>query len=145
MGYEYFSNIKRGVHKILIYTEPTLTNHLSTWGFLEVKIDNDGLYSGLVLPPAHSLFLWRSSWISLLSGIYAIWRRHYILAPVPLGVWITSINYWRHPVQNSIRRKMDISYVLFAFAYQIQMSIRHLLLGHHGSNYRLFPFGTFIE
>jgi len=92
-------------------------------GFVEVKIDKDGLYSGLVLPPPHALLLWRLSWISCISGVYAIARGHYALAPVPLGVWLTSINYWRHPVQNSIRRKIDISYVLLSLTYQLQRSL----------------------
>jgi hypothetical protein len=101
----------------------TLETRLSRCGFIEVKMDKDGLYSGLVLPPPHALLLWRLSWISCLSGIYAIARGHYLLAPVPLGVWLTSMNYWKYPVQNSMRRKIDIGYVLLSLTYQLLRSL----------------------
>jgi hypothetical protein len=72
----------------------------------------------LILPKPQYTFLWRLSWLSLLSGIYALYRQHYYLAPAPIGVWLTSINYWRYP-DYSWRRYVDIIYVHTALVYQI--------------------------
>ena len=89
----------------------------------ENPVDKDGLYSGLILPPLHSNFILNLAWLSFFSGIYAISREHYTLAPVPLGVWATSLNYWRYPVAISIRRKVDIAYVHIGLIYQIYRSV----------------------
>jgi len=72
----------------------------------------------LTLPPCQSSFLWKTSWISFFSVIYAIKQKHYDLVFVPGGVLIFSLNYWRYPVKNSYRRYLDISYGLIAFLYQ---------------------------
>jgi len=71
----------------------------------------------LILPPVHYWFLWRLSWLSLLSCGYAIYRGYYDLACVPGGVWLTSINYWRRP-DYSWRRYFDITYVYLSLIYQ---------------------------
>jgi hypothetical protein len=42
---------------------------------------------------------------------------HYDYVVLPLGVWATSINYWRKP-DYSWRRYMDIFYSHFAVIYQ---------------------------
>lgn len=75
-----------------------------------------------VLPPDQSNYLWRLSWLSFASGIYGITQGHYDLAVVPLGVWITSINYWRKP-DYSWRRYADITYVHVSLIYQLLRSI----------------------
>jgi len=100
-----------------------LKTHLDNWGFIEVAADPDGLYSGFILPPQPAMFLWKLSCLSFISGSYAIVRGHYTLAPVPLGVCITSLNYWRHPTPNSMRRKIDIGYVNLALVYQIYRAV----------------------
>lgn len=81
-------------------------------GFVESPKDFDGLYKGLTLPPAQANYIWTLSWLSLGSGIL-----------VPLGVWLTSINYWRHP-DFSWRRFVDIIYVHMSLAYQISRAVR---------------------
>ena len=83
--------------------------------------EKNGLYAGLVLPPAQSNYLWGLSWLSLASGIYGFIQGHHDLAAVPIGVWITSINYWRKP-DYSWRRYVDIAYVHVSLAYQLQRS-----------------------
>ena len=91
--------------------------------FPETSPDDDGLYSGLVLPPDQSEFLWNLSWLSLASGIYGITRGHYNLVGVPIGVWITSINYWRAP-DYGWRRYADISFVHVSLSYHLFLSLR---------------------
>lgn len=95
----------------------------SSWFLTETLADDDGLYSGLVLPPDQSTFLWNLSWLSLFSGIYGIYQGHYDLVVVPIGVWITSINYWRSP-DYGWRRYVDISFVHVSLSYHLFLSLR---------------------
>jgi hypothetical protein len=71
-----------------------------------------------------SNFLWRTSWISFISAIYAFYQSHYMLALVPAGVFLTSINYWYHP-DYSWRRYVDIMFVIFAIIYQTRYAFSH--------------------
>jgi len=90
----------------------------SLMGIEDIIVSSDGLYDGLVLPPGHFMYLWRLAWLSLVSGTYAIIMGHYDLAPVPLGVWLTSINYWWKP-DYSWRRYLDMAYVHVSLIYQV--------------------------
>ena len=47
----------------------------------------------------------------------AIIRDYLDLVPVPLGVFITSVNYWRNPTL-SWRRNVDIGVVFLSLVYQ---------------------------
>lgn len=87
-------------------------------GLLYELPDINGLYDGLILPKEQYIFLFRISWLSMFSGIYALYQGYYDLAPVPLGVWLTSINYWRKP-DYSWRRYVDMFYVYIALTYQV--------------------------
>ena len=78
----------------------------------------EGQSAGSILPKEQYIFLWRISWLSMFSGIYALYQGYYDLAPVPLGVWLTSINYWRKP-DYSWRRYVDMFYVYIALTYQV--------------------------
>jgi hypothetical protein len=71
-----------------------------------------------VLYPEQSRFIWKVSWMSLYSSLYAIQRRHYSVAMVPGGVFLTSIYYWRNPDYSSWRRKLDMSYIGASLIYQ---------------------------
>jgi hypothetical protein len=100
-----------------------ITNSLQSRGFIEVEPDDHGLYSGYILPKEHSSFLWNLAWLSFISGVYAIIKGHYSLAPVPFGVWLTSLLYWRNPEPQSLLRYTDIMYVFTALSYQMWRSI----------------------
>ena len=65
----------------------------------------------------YSSFIFRVSFISFLSSIYALHCECYDLAAVPGGVFLTSVNYWRDPVYGW-RRNLDMSYVAAALTYQ---------------------------
>ena len=71
-----------------------------------------------------SNLLWRTSCISIFSSIYAVYQKHYILSLLPAGVFLTSINYWRHP-DYSWRRYADITFVNFAITYQTYYAFSH--------------------
>jgi len=57
-------------------------------------------------------------------GYLCYFKRHYSLAPVPLGVYVISLNYWRHPIHSSLRRKIDITYVCLSLLYQVWRSVK---------------------
>lgn len=79
--------------------------------------NDDGLYDGRVLPSSHSKYIFAVSFLSAVSGIYAISRGYFDLSPAPFGVFLTSINYWRDPTI-SWRRNLDITYVFLSLIYQ---------------------------
>ena len=70
-----------------------------------------------ILYPAQSKCIWRVSFVSILSCSYAIYNRHYDLAVIPGGVFMTSLNYWRQPTYGW-RRNLDMAYVALALVYQ---------------------------
>lgn len=61
--------------------------------------------------------IFRVSFISFLSFIYALYCGVYDLAIIPGGVFLTSANYWRYPI-HGWRRNLDMGYVTFALTYQ---------------------------
>jgi len=61
--------------------------------------------------------LYLTSYLSLLSLTYAIYRNHYNLAIIPGAVFLTSINYWRTPTYSFIRN-LDIAVVITSAVYQ---------------------------
>jgi hypothetical protein len=87
-------------------------------GLEDCEVDEDGRFNGLAFPPQQSALIWRLSWLSLFSGLYAFSRGHYDLCFVPLGVWITSLLFWSKP-DLSWRRILDIVYVQVSLWYQI--------------------------
>ena len=85
-----------------------------------------------ILEPEYASCIYRISFISFLSSIYAIYCECYDLALVPGGVFLTSVNYWRNPVYGW-RRNLDMSYVACALIYQNYRAY-HLLLSSSSSS-----------
>ena len=65
----------------------------------------------------HYSCIFRVSFLSFLSSIYALYCGVYDLAIVPGGVFLTSVNYWRYPI-HGWRRNLDMGYVASALIYQ---------------------------
>ena len=64
----------------------------------------------LPLPNAH--FIWYCAWLSIPSAIYAYTHPATVhFAMVPAAVFATSLLYWRNPIRDSWRRKLDIAVV----------------------------------
>jgi hypothetical protein len=103
--------------------KPNWQKMLEYYNYIDIICDNDGLYSGLVLPYENSIFIMNLSYLSLFSGAYCYMNGHYTLLPVPLGVFLNSINYWRDPQPKSIRRYNDIIWAITGFIYQLWRSI----------------------
>jgi len=103
--------------------KPVWKKTLENWNYIDVMCDEDGLYAGLVLPREHSFFIIKLSYLSFFSAIYGYMNGHYTLLPVPLGVFLNSINYWRYPKPKSIRRYIDIIWATLGLIYQLWRSI----------------------
>lgn len=71
-----------------------------------------------ILSEEQYTYLYMTSWVSLVSCIYAAHRQHYDLAVVPGSVFLSSINYWRYP-DYSWRRYADMAVVHAALLYQL--------------------------
>jgi len=71
-----------------------------------------------VLYPEQYKIIYNVSFLSLASSMYAVYNGYYYLAMCPGGVFLTSINYWRHP-DYSWRRYLDMTYVKLALIYQL--------------------------
>lgn len=69
------------------------------------------------LEPRQYRTIFRMSFLSIGSAVYAMYRQYYMLVLCPAGVLFTSINYWRKPEPWS--RTLDMTYVLFALTYQL--------------------------
>ena len=101
-----------------------IPNILTNLGFNHIQADADGLYNGLVMPKSHSNYLFTTSCISLVSGVYGLYKKQHNFAIYPLGVFITSINYWIHPV-NNWRRRLDQAIATFSIIGQSIDAIGH--------------------
>lgn len=65
------------------------------------------------------LILYRVSYLSLLSSLFAFYNGHYDLVLVPGGVFATSILFWSNPDSTSWRRYVDMMYVKVSLLYQL--------------------------
>ena len=74
-----------------------------------------------ILNKEQAQYIYRVSYLSLCSCIYAIYRHHYNLAIVPGSVFLTSIHYWKNPTY-SYRRYLDMTVVKLAVIYQHYMA-----------------------
>ena len=76
----------------------------------------------LPLPNAH--FIWYCAWLSIPSAIYAYAHpvtAHF--AMVPASVFVTSLLYWRNPIRDSWRRKLDIAVVSVGLAHHMYYAL----------------------
>ena len=70
------------------------------------------------MKPENDLFLWHTSWFSLISAIFGSLVGKYDLALVIFGVFLTSINYWRnsHVVW---AKNLDMTMVAISLTYHL--------------------------
>ena len=82
---------------------------LEALGFVDIdEPDSDGLFKGLILPPAHYTLLFRSSFQGFIGFFLAVARGYFDICWYPLLVTLTSLNYWRRP-DHSWRRYADMA------------------------------------
>jgi hypothetical protein len=101
----------------------------------------------LIVPQDHGYYMCIMASIGLLSGIYALKRGNYGFAVGTLGLWLTSINYWRYPTYG-LRRNIDICWRLIALFGALQYSY----ISIHGLTWRyimaisllFYPFGWIL-
>ncbi len=74
-----------------------------------------------ILIPDQYILIYKASWLSLASTLYALHMKHYTLWFVPGSIFLTSINYWRKP-DYSWRRYLDIIVTKSMAVYQLSMA-----------------------
>jgi hypothetical protein len=75
------------------------------------------------LLPSQYGIIYKVSFLSIGSAIYAIYNGYYMISLCPGGIFLTSINYWRKP-DYSWRRYVDMTYVYLALVYQLYKAYR---------------------
>eukprot|EP01134_Creolimax_fragrantissima_P008651 CFRG8656 len=75
-----------------------------------------------IMPERFYQRCFQSSNLAILSWIVAFYLKLYVLGTLNLGVWLTSVNYWRKPTIG-FRRTLDICVVHVAFWVHIYHSI----------------------
>jgi len=76
-----------------------------------------------VIPQEQYKLILKLTILSLGSSCYAIYNGYYVIALCPGGVFLTSVNYWRKPI-NCWRRNLDVTYVHLALMYQLYKAYR---------------------
>ena len=74
--------------------------------------------SELVLPPHLSRILWYTSWSNFIASLYGLYRGQTHMVPYSLGVWATSLLYWRHPTYGW-QRTLDMIYCPIAIGQHL--------------------------
>lgn len=109
----------KGMIHVVDFTITLANDGLRKLGLEDTALDPS---TGLLITPEQSVFMCRISCMCIPVGIYAIYRGHGDLSLVPLGVFVTSIQYWSHPTR-SWRRNLDMTYVISSIFYQMYRSI----------------------
>lgn len=73
----------------------------------------------LLLHPDGSIIIYINSFYQLIPFYFAIYYHVYDSSIITSITLLTSINYWRKPIKNSIRRYTDISSVLIGICYHL--------------------------
>ena len=84
---------------------------------------NDNI--NLILPKKYSIRIYRISYFTFFSIITSYRLKLIDYTVLSIIVFITSINYWRHPL-NNYRRKIDISAVSIYLLYQNINAIKYI-------------------
>jgi len=87
-----------------------------------------------ILTEEQSSYIYRISYLSLISFVYALVTKQYTVILVPGSVFLTSIHYWKRP-DYSYRRYLDMFVVKSALLYQTYMA--------YGAQYS-YEYYTFI-
>lgn len=74
----------------------------------------------ILIPEQYNL-IYRISWLSLASSMYALQNKHYSLWFVPGSIFVTSITYWYKP-DYSWRRYLDMAVAKSMIVYQLYMA-----------------------
>ncbi len=75
------------------------------------------------LYPEQYRIIYKISFLSLGTSMYALYNGHYDLSICSGGAFLTSINFWRYP-DYSWRRYLDMIYVKLALCYQLYRAYR---------------------
>ena len=78
-----------------------------------------------IYEPIQYKYLWKTSWLFLGTTCYAICYQtyNYEFIITPGSIFITSINYWKNPINDSWERNLDVLCVFVSIGYNIIRSI----------------------
>ena len=128
--------------KTLKKKDTSIDSQIST---LTTESDDNNLHT-ILLPEQYNI-LWGTSWMTLFSSMYAIKKQQYLLSLVPFSVFLTSLNYWRLPLDNW-RKDLDVNLVRAVFIYQTHLALKtknkNLYLGFCGLGIGSYALGKYF-
>lgn len=78
------------------------------------ELSNDAMYY-----PEQALVIWRMSFLIFFTAMHAYYKKHYDMALISGIIFLTSINHWKCPEFNSLRRKVDVNCVITGLMYHV--------------------------
>jgi hypothetical protein len=69
-----------------------------------------------MLEKSQYTLIYKTSYLTLLTSLYAIYQEKYKIAIIPASIFLTSVNYWRKP-DSEYRRYLDIITVVSGISY----------------------------
>lgn len=76
-----------------------------------------------ILEPEQCKMIYNIAFVSLFSSMFGMYRQLYSHSIYPFVVFLTSINYWRHP-DYSWRRYLDMTIVSYSMICQMFQSMK---------------------
>ena len=80
--------------------------------------------------------VFKLSFLLLFTSIYALYKKQYLAGLITFSIFLTSLNYWRNPVDGSWQFYLDISVV--------QMGLIVGLWKAYGSRYMVYIYSIFV-
>ena len=90
----------------------------------------------LVLPYKYSKRIYYISYLTFTSIFTSLYLKLYDFSLLTILVLLTSLNYWKHPV-NNWRRTLDMYIVIMSFLYTMNKSIYGNIYNRHRQVYYL--------
>lgn len=93
-----------------------------------------------VIPKKYGKRLYWTSYISLGTSLFSVYKNKLYILPIPLSVFLTSVNYWRNPIYGW-RRNIDITTVCISGLSKLYIARNNI---YNKEIYLLFNIGIFL-
>ncbi len=92
-------------------------------GLFQIMNHQPASHEQLIVPKKYARRLYYSGMVSIISVVVSLYLGMYDFTLIATGVFVNSINYWRHPIQGW-RRQIDMLWACGGCLYQMHASFR---------------------
>jgi len=85
--------------------------------------DNTIIETGLIFPKKEYNLVFKTCFFHINHIIFAFYYEMYFCGYIDIILFGTSLNYWRYPLNISIRRYIDITWVSISISYHLYLSL----------------------